>query len=213
MSKFTQTLISILVILLIGMGAGWFWRQSLIPQPEVKPPTYITNTQYVTKYIYETQTVTVTDTMWVPVQGQDSISTFVVWDSVQKNSNDYDFLGGEDEAKISFTVETVDSIKVFLETSLDNSHLKYSESSRITNFLYVPPKPQVIIQNKTAFLQMYGGMNALVQKQETDNIINDGYKFTPSIGVDVIIGQKYKLYLGGQLDGFSVGVGMKLLEI
>lgn len=97
-------------------------------------------------------------------------------------------MGGEDEAKISFTVETVDSIKVFLETSLDNSHLKYSESSRITNFLYVPPKPQVIIQNKTAFLQMYGGMNALVQKQETDNIINDGYKFTPSIGVDVIIG-------------------------
>lgn len=97
-------------------------------------------------------------------------------------------MGGEDEAKISFTVETVDSIKVLLETPLDNSHLKYSESSRITNFLYVPPKPQVIIQNKTAFLQVYGGMNALVQKQETDNIINDGYKFTPSIGVDVIIG-------------------------
>jgi hypothetical protein len=51
-----------------------------------------------------------------------------------------------------------------------------------------------------------------ITDDESNNIINNKYTFTPYMGISGIIAERYKLDIGASLNSFYSGIGIKFLD-
>lgn len=207
-------IISIL-LLIIGAIIGYNWcKSNLQPITIQLPPKIITQTEYLPG-----KTITIIDTVWkdpIIIYKDKPIYVYSIIDTVLYNKYDFNkILTEEDGAKLSFSIQTMDSIMVAIDTLYSQSFLKYNQNIRLINFIYSPNviKKQKI--SKTKKFQLYSDFNIIINEQQQiiNNIIKQKTNHTPSIGLNFIFNQKYKVNLGVQNNGIMIGVGMKLWGI
>lgn len=217
MKNIKYYLIISILLLTVGLILGWYWHKSSVEPIIVQlPPQIITQTQYL-----PSDTITITNTVYKDtvsiVYKEKLVYVYAIIDTTFNNSYTYDSLLTQDSgAKLSFNVQTIDSIGVYIDTLYNQSFLRYNQNVRLVNFLY---QPKLITTTPNEYLlkkiQLFSDFNIIINnsQQITDNKIKQVTQYTPSIGLNLMYKQKYKFNLGLQTNGFMVGVGMKLWEI
>lgn len=217
MKNLKYYLIISILLLIVGLILGWYWHKGSVEPIIVQlPPQIITQTQYLpSKPVIITNTV-YKDTLSI-VYKEKLVYVYAIIDTTFNNSYSYDSLLTQDSgASLSFNVETVDSVGVYIDTLYNQSFLRYNQNVRLVNFLY---KPKLVTTTPNEYLlkkfQLFSDFNIIINntQQITDNKIKQVTQYTPSIGLNLIYNQKYKFNLGLQTNGFMVGVGMKLWQI
>ena len=195
-----------LIVLLIGIISGWYWHKSTVkPVIIQKPGQTITITQW------KTNTVTVQKPIQHYIQvikWQDKpVYVYSLIDTIITNKYQYqNFLQSQGSAIqdiISFNVQTRDQIKTYADTTFNNSYLQYKQNLRITDFVYKPAPIEIKPKQIKSKLQLYG--NISVQKQSNN--------LTPFAGISALIGQKYQVNAGINLDkNYYLGIGLKFID-
>lgn len=215
MKNFWITLVSILILLISGIVIGWFWCKSRIkPIIIEKPGETVTITQWKTNTVIVQKPI---DNIVTQIIYKDKpIYVYTLIDTTITNLYQYKdfFKENEIETKdfISFNIETKDQIKTYTDTLFNKSYLMHSQNLRVRNFVYKPAPIEIKPKQLTSVFQMYGNVMLIITDDESNNIINNKYTFTPYVGVSGIIAERYKLDIGVSLNSFYGGIGIKFLD-
>ena len=207
----------ILLLILSGILTGWFWHKSVVKPIIIQRPG---ETVYITEW--KTNTVTKVDTIVKTIETikweTQYVNVYPVVDTLISNTYVYaDFFKQNNiktKDKISFDVETKNDIKTYISNDYDKSYFSFGQSLRIKNFVYEPAPITIQPRQITSVMQIYGTtyLRATKDQYKNSNIIDPNYNFVPSIGISLVIRQRYKVDVGAQLNGMFAGVGIKFLD-
>lgn len=215
MKNIWVTLALFAILFFGGMFIGWFWCKSTFkPIIITEPGETVTITQWKTK------TVTVQKPIIKQVQvikwKDKPVYVYTLVDTLFANEYVYqDFFkqnGIETKDLIAFKVETQDEIKAYADTTFNKTYLVYKQNLRIRDFVYKPAPVQIKPKQITSIFQMYGNAMLTMVENQSDNVINSKYTFTPYLGVSGIIAERYKFDVGASLNSFYGGVGIKFID-
>lgn len=209
------TLILFAILFLGGLLIGWFWCKSTFkPVIIEKPGETIVTTQWKTNTVMVQKPIQhyVQVIKWKdkPVYVYGLIDTSIT--NIYQYQNFLQTQGSDSKDIISFNIETVDQIKTYADTTYNNSYLQYRQNLRVTNFVYKPSPNQIKPKQITSKFQMYGNVMLTMTQEQSNNIINNKYTFTPYIGISGVVGQRFKLDFGASLNSFYGGAGIKFLD-
>ncbi len=200
-----------------GILIGWFWHKSTVkPVIIEKPGQIVTITEWKTNTVVVQKPIIKQGEKLVLVEKDRPVYVYSLIDTLFTNEYVYsDFFkenGVDSKDLISFTVETKDQIKAYADTTFNKTYLVYKQNLRIRDFTYKPAPIQIKPKQITSKFQLYGSAMLTMVENQSDNVINNKYTFTPHIGVSGIVAERYKIDIGASLNSFYGGIGVKLID-